>query len=188
MPKSKIFVITGPSAAGEDSIIKGLKKDILFEKIVTTTTRAMRPGETDGIEYNFISKKEFENLLGKDEFYEYTEEDGGNLYGVTKGEIQRVLKLGVPIVWKLEYKGAITAKKLFPENVSTIYLDVPIDIIERRIRARDNASEEYIKGRLEYAKGWYENKDKFDFVVKNEDGKLDKAIESVVNIIKNNLS
>jgi guanylate kinase len=183
MEKSNIFMISGPSGAGEDSILEKLKDSILFEKIITSTTREMRPGESQGDPYYFISKKEFETKIGRNEFYEYAEEDRGNFYGVTKKEIERVLNISKPIIWKLDYKGVLAVKKLFPSAVA-ILIDVPVDVIENRIRRRDNLSEEYIQGRLQYARGWYENRGIFDFFVKNEEGKMDEAVEKIAEIIK----
>jgi len=183
---NNIFIISGPSGAGEDSIIKGLRDIIPFEKIITSTTREMRPGESQGNPYYFITKKKFKAGIGRGKFYEYAEEDRGNLYGVTKKELDRTLNSGSIIIWKLEYQGAITIKKLMPESVA-ILIDIPIDVIEARIRRRDNLSEEYIKGRLAYAQGWYDNKDKFDYLIKNEEGKLDEAIQKVAEIIKKNI-
>ena len=182
MQKSKIFIISGPSAAGEDSIIKGLREVIDFEKIVTSTTRAMRTGDIMGDPYYFISKNEFTAGIESNEFYEYVQQDGGNYYGVTKKEIERAINSGKPVIWKIEYKGAIKAKNLFPDSVA-ILIDVPLEVIEKRIRLRDNPTEEYLQTRLEYAKGWYQNKDKFDYSIKNEDGKLSEAIQEVVKII-----
>lgn len=183
MKKSKIFILSGPSAAGEDSIIRGLEKQIVFEKIITTTTREMRPGESQGNPYYFISKKEFEDGIENNEYYEYARQDRGNLYGVTKKEFERACNTGRPVMWKVDYKGVLTGKKVFSDAIA-ILIDVPIETIESRIRRRDNLSEEYIKGRLEYAQGWYENRDKFDYAIKNEDGKLEDAIQEVAEIIK----
>jgi guanylate kinase len=183
MKKSKIFILSGPSTAGEDSIINGLQKQIAFEKIITTTTREMRPGESQGNPYYFISKEEFGNRIEKNEFYEYAEEDRSNLYGVTKKEFERACNTGRPVIWKIDYKGVITGKKLFPDAIA-ILIDISPETIEKRIRRRDNASEEYIKGRLAYAQGWYDNRDKFDYSIKNEEGKLDEAIQKVADIIR----
>ena len=186
MQKSKIFILSGPSAAGEDSIIEGLKKQIIFEKIITTTTREMRPGESQGYPYYFIPKEDFQRGIKNNEFYEYAEEDRNNFYGVTKKEFERACSTGLPVIWKVDYKGVITGKKLFPEAVA-ILIDVSLETIEKRIRRRDSLSEEYIQERLAYAQGWYDNRDKFDYAIKNEEGKLDEAIQAVKNIIEKNI-
>ena len=183
MNKTNIFILSGPSAAGEDSIIRCLEEQIEIEKIITTTTREMRPRESQGNPYYFISKKEFEDKIKKDDFYEYAEEDRGNLYGVTKKEFERACNIGKPVIWKVDYKGVITGKKVFPDAVA-ILIDVSLETIENRIRRRDSLSEEYIQGRLKYAQGWYANKDKFDYSIKNEEGKLSEAVAEVIAMIK----
>ena len=183
MPKSNIFIISGPSGAGEDSIIEGLKSIFPVERIVTTTTREMRPGEIEGKSYYFISHEEFQKSIAENKFFEHAELDRNNLYGVTFQEIERVEKLDKIILWKIDYKGVLNAKKLLLEVIS-IFIDVPPEVIRQRIKKRDNASEEFIQKRLAYAQGWYDNRDKFNYVVKNEDGKLDEAIQKVAEIIK----
>lgn len=183
MQKSNIFIFTSPSGAGEDTIIGELKKKYSFVRLVNTTTRPIRPGETDGVSYNFLSKEEFLKRVDNDEFFEFVEEDNGHLYGVEKKEIDRIISLGGMIIWKLEYRGAIVAKKAYPEVV-TIFVDVPIEILAERIRKRDNAGEDHVDARIRLAQGWYENRDKFDYCVKNENGKLQEAVNEISKIIE----
>lgn len=186
MDKSKIFIISGPSGAGEDSIIEGLKKFFKIERIITTTTRAMRSGESQGNPYYFISKNEFIKRRNNNEFVEWAEQYNGNLYGVTKAEIERVKNSSNIGTWKIEWKGVITAKKIFPE-IPSIFINAPLDVLENRIRRRDNFSEEYIKERTEYTKEWLKHKDIYDYEVVNEEGKLDEAIKEVKDIIEKNI-
>ena len=146
----------------------------------------MRTGESQGQPYYFISKEEFVEKIQKNEFFEYQLEDNGNFYGITTVEFQRVCDSNKVVLWRLEFEGVIKMKKLFPDAIS-ILIDVPKDVIESRIRKRDNPSEDFIKARLEYADGWYKNKDKFDHAIKNEDGKLNEAIAAVADIIRNHM-
>lgn len=182
---SNIFVISGPSGAGEDSVIRGLRSKIDFDKIVTTTTRAMRPEDSEGVSYYFISKEEFKRGIEENKFFEYALEDNGNYYGGTYAELERVKKSKKPVIWKVDYKGVLNAKKILPE-VKAIFIYVPIEVVESRLRKRGEL-ERTIASRLEYAKGWYENEKSFDFKVVNEDGKLAETIEKVAEIIKGNL-
>jgi guanylate kinase len=178
-----IFIISGPSGAGEDSIIGGLEKLLPIERIVTTSTREMRKGETQGNPYYFISKEEFENRLAKGAFAEHAQQYNGNLYGVTLEELQRVSESGNIGIWKIEYKGVISAKKLFPE-IKAIFITAPdLETLERRIKNRDNASEAYLKERMEYTKEWLKHEDIYDFKVVNADGELDLAIKKVADFI-----
>jgi guanylate kinase len=183
--KSNIFIISGPSGAGEDSIIDGLKKTMPIERIITTTTRKMRLGEKSGREYYFISHNEFNGLIKEKKLFEYAKEYNDNYYGVTYDEIDRVKNSGKIGIWKIEYKGVITAKKLIPGIIS-IFINAPLEVLEKRIRRRDNVTEEFIKNRLEYTKEWLKHLDIYDYVVENEEDRLDKTINLVSEIIKKN--
>ncbi|MDD5464669.1 MAG: guanylate kinase, partial [Candidatus Moranbacteria bacterium] len=94
MHKSNIFIISGPSGAGEDSIIGGLEKLFDVERVITTSTRQMRPGESQANPYYFISKDEFAKKLKSGEFAEHAEQYNGNFYGVSKEELERVKNSG----------------------------------------------------------------------------------------------
>ena len=184
MSKSNIFILSGPSGAGEDSIINGLEKHFSIERIITTTTRDMRPGESQGNPYWFITHEEFLTRREAGEFVEWAEQYNGKLYGVTKEEIERVKNSGKIGTWKIEWKGVVSAKKLFPE-IPAIFITVPdLETLERRIRHRDNVSEEYIKERMEYTKEWMKQADIYDYTIVNADGKLDEAINQAKNIIE----
>jgi guanylate kinase len=187
MLKTNIFIISGPSGAGEDSIIKGLKKRFPIEIIITTTTRQMRKNESQGNPYYFISKEEFEKRKEVGEFAEYAKQYNGNLYGVAKKELERVKKSGKIGIWKIEYRGVMTVKKKYPEIVAIFINAESLDVLESRIRKRDNVSEEYIKERTEYTIEWLKHIDIYDYTVINRNGKLNEAIEGVAKIIENHL-
>lgn len=182
--QNNLYIITSPSGAGEDSIIKGLKELFPLEKIITTTTRAMRAGEVHGRDYYFISKEEFRAGINTDKFFEWAEQDGGNLYGVTFEEINRAKKSDKIIIWKIDYKGVITAKKLMPE-IPIIFINAPLEQLADRIRHRDQVTEEFVQGRLAYAQGWLDNKDIFDYEVMNANGQLTESIQKVAQILQN---
>jgi guanylate kinase len=186
---SNIFIISGPSGAGEDSVISGISKSFPIERIITTTTRPMRVGESQKKPYYFISKEEFEAKVRDDEMAEWAREYNDNLYGVTKKELERVgmsEKIGI---WKIEYKGVITAKKKFP-GIKSIYIAPPsLEILKKRILKRDaNVSKEYLRERMEYTKEWMKHEDIYDYKVINEEGKLDEAVEQVAKIIEANFN
>lgn len=187
MQKSNIFIISGPSGAGEDSIINGLKKYFSLEKILTTTTRDPREGEINGIHYWFTTEKDFIERKNNGDFVEWAEQYNGKLYGVTKQEIERVKNSGKIGIWKIEYKGVITAKEKFPE-IKSIYIAPPsLEILKQRIMRRDNVSEAYVNERMKYTKEWMRHEDIYDYKVVNEENKLDDAIEKVADIIRKNI-
>lgn len=184
MRKSNIFIISGPSGAGEDSIISALEKRMPIERIVTTTTREMRPGESQGNPYYFISKKEFDENLANENFAEHAVQYNGNIYGVTNQELERVEKSGKIGIWKIEYKGVMTVKEKYPE-IKAIFVNAPsLEILEDRIRRRDNVSDEYIQERMKYTKEWLNHTDIYDETVINHEGELEKAVDDVEAIIK----
>lgn len=186
MPTSNIFILSGPSGAGEDSIINGLERQLPIERVITTTTREPRPGESQGRPYYFISREEFESKMRKDEFIEYAQHYNGQFYGVTREELERVRHSGKIGIWKIEYQGVETAKKIFPEMIA-ILVSAPLEELANRIRRRDNASEEYIKERMTYTREWLKHKEIYNHEVINKDGELQKAIAAVAEIIKNNV-
>ncbi|MCD6149394.1 hypothetical protein J7J13_01235 [bacterium] len=184
--KSNVFIISGPSGAGEDSVIKGLKKYLDIERVITTTTREMRPGESQGRPYYFIPKEEFKKGVKNGDFFEWAEEDNNNFYGVTHKEIKRARNSEKIVIWKVDYKGVLNLKKMMPE-IPAILINAPLDIIEKRIRNRGRVSEKFIQKRIKYAQGWTKNKNAFDYSVENEEGKLDETVLKVAKIIKNDL-
>ncbi|MFA6550912.1 MAG: hypothetical protein WCV41_00050 [Patescibacteria group bacterium] len=182
---NKLFIISGPSGAGEDSIITGLKKIMPIERIITTTTRSPRSGESNGDPYYFISPTEFQIGIEQKKFFEYAQEYNDNYYGVTFEEIERVKNSGKIGIWKIEYKGVMTAKKLLP-GITAILINAPLEILEQRIRRRDRVTEEFVAERIRYTEEWLKHKDIYDYEVINEEGKLEEAIQKVAEIITNN--
>lgn len=181
--KTNLFMISGPSGVGQDSVIEGLGEIMPIERVITTSTRPKRPGEADGQPYYFIGREEFLRMIAENKFFEYAEEYNNHLYGATNEEVTRAIKSDKAVIWKVEYKGVMTAKKLMPEVVS-ILITAPLEVVEKRLRARDKgASEEYIQERMAYSQEWYKHKDIYDYEVANEDGQLEEAIEKVREII-----
>lgn len=183
--KSKLFIVSGPSGAGEDSIISRLEIKLSIERVITTTARAPRAGESEGNPYYFLSEDAFEAGIREQKFLEYTRQYNGNLYGVTFDEIERVRNSGKIGIWKIEWKGVIAAKKLFPDIVA-IFVTVPsLDILEARIRRRDShVTDAYIAERMDYTREWLRHTDIYDYTVVNEEGRLDDAVQQTLDIIQ----
>jgi guanylate kinase len=178
-----IVIISGPSGAGEDSIIKAVLKILPAEKIVSTTTRKMRAEDEEGVTYYFVSKEEFKKGIANNQYTEYAKEYNDNYYGVTEKELLRVARSAKIGIWKIEYKGVITAKKLFPQ-IKAIFISAPIEDLKRRIKKRDNLPNAYLEERMAYTKEWLKHKDIYDYELKNSDGNLEKAIADCKKILK----
>jgi len=184
MELRNIVIISGPSGAGEDSIIDGLAKHTRVNRVITTTTREKRPGESDGNPYYFISKEEFEKKVAGNEFIEWAQQYNGNLYGVTRSELERVNSLPGIGTWKIEYKGVISAKKLFPEIRAIFVMAESLDILAERIRSRSHVTEDYIRERMDYTKEWLQHENIYDYKVINKQGHLEGAVDEVMEILK----
>ena len=180
--KNNLFIISGPSGAGEDSIIEGLKKFLPIERVVTTTTRKKRSDVFAEDPYYFISKEEFKKGIAENRFFEYAQEYNDQFYGVTNKEIERVIECNKIGIWKIEYKGVMTIKKLMPEVIAILITTASLDVLKQRILSR-GASEKFVEERMIYTKEWLKHKDIYDYEVVNCEGKLDEAVEEVKGII-----
>ena len=184
--KNNIFIISGPSGAGEDSIIEGLRKTLPIERLITTTTRKMRPSDKQGKPYFFISKEKFLQGVKNKNFLEYAKEYNNNYYGITHKEINRIKNSNKIGILKIEYKGVMAVKKIMPK-IKSILINAPLKIMAKRIKRRDNTTDEYVQERMEYTKEWLKYRDIYDYEVINEENKLNKAIKDVAQIIKTNI-
>lgn len=179
-----LYIISGPSGSGQDSVIEGLEKLLPLERIITTTTRLKRNGESDGHPYHFVSKEVFEKGLKEEKFLEYACHYNNEYYGVTFDEVKRVQNSGKRGIWKVDYQGVKNIKKIFPE-IKAILITAPPDVLEMRIRRRDPyRSEESLAERMSYSKEYLTHVNLYDFVVENQENKLNEAIQKVFSIIQ----
>ena len=184
MALDNVVIISGASGAGEDSAIEGLRSYTQVNRVITTSTRDMRPGESDGSPYYFISKEAFEEKLDRGEMVEWAKQYNGNLYGVTKAELERVNALPGVGIWKIEYQGVMSAQKLYPDILSIFIMAESLDVLADRIRSRGSVSEEFIQERMEYTKEWLKHEDIYDYKVINYQGKLDETVKEIAQILK----
>lgn len=184
---STLFVITGPSGAGKDSVIEAARQSgQTFGTIVTTSSREMRKGEAEGEPYHFISRADFQQNIDTNQLVEWAEVYG-NLYGSTRSEVERALQTGDPIIVKVDPQGARTFKQLYPEAVTIFIMPPTFEYLEKRLINRATDAPEIIKKRLELAKKELQNLLDWDFLVINEEGKLEDAAKEVVDIIQERL-
>lgn len=184
MPYRNLFIVSGPAGSGKDSVIEALAAERAVERVVTTTTRAPREGERDGHPYYFVDKERFEELIRSGNLLEYSVNENDQYYGVTREEVDRVAGSDRMGIWKMDWKGVVSAKKLFPD-IKAVFITAPLPVLEARLRLRDGAShdERYFAERMAYTREWLRHTDIYDFTVVNEDGRLDETVRQVAGYI-----
>lgn len=182
MDKKNIFVVSGPSGSGKNTVYDGIKALLPdIAQTVSATTRAPRDGEQDGVDYYFISEEQFKKSIDLGEFIEYVKYEK-NYYGTLKSEISRLTALGKTIVLIIEVNGALKFKELFPESVSLFIVPPSVEELKRRITKRGQNTPEELQKRIQIAEFEMSLKDEYDFCVVNDD--INDCINKVYNIIK----
>lgn len=184
MDYSRLFIISGPSGSGQDAVIEGLQGHFPIERVITSTTRPMRSSEAEGLPYHFIDRDAFIRRIDEHSFVEWAKEYNDEYYGVEFSELERVVATGRIAIWKMEWQGVITAKKLFP-GIKAILVFAQPEILEARLKRRDNPSEEYLRERMRFTQEFLSHRNIYDFEVENKENCLDKTVDKVASFIRN---
>ncbi|MEQ1663502.1 MAG: guanylate kinase [Thiobacillus sp.] len=164
-----LYIVSAPSGAGKTSLVKALlKADPGIQLSVSYTTRAPRPGETDGRDYHFVSRERFESLLAQGEFLEHAEVYG-NFYGTSKGSIARNLADGRDVLLEIDWQGAAQVKQYFTHATSIFILPPSFNALRTRLTGRGQDSAEIIEGRLAAAASDVAHAEAFDYIIVNDD-------------------
>ena len=167
--KGKLFVISGPSGAGKSTVVfKAMngRDDLCFSTSVTT--RAPRPGETDGKEYFFVDHARFLDMVKKDELLEHAEYVS-NFYGTPRAYVEEQMASGKNVLLDIEVKGARQVHEKMPEAVMIFVVPPSLQELERRLRGRGTDSGEAIEGRLIRARQEYAEADFYHYLLINDD-------------------
>ncbi len=177
MSQPGILIVSGPSGSGKGTVIGSLPKN--YKKAVSVTTRTPRPGETEGIDYFFISKERFQELLSSDNILEYNYYDG-NYYGTPRSEITNTLCSGRNVICDVDVNGAMHIKKAYPEAV-LVFLMPPDEATQiARLRGRNTNSEASIAARIAQTKVEFEFIPKFQCVIINEDNQIETTVNALI--------
>ena len=177
----KLIVITGPSGVGKGTLVNLLLQHHPKLKLsVSATTRPPRPGEKEGVNYFFLSKKDFETAILNQELLEWAEY-AGNYYGTPKAPVVEQIVQGNYIILEIELAGARTIADIFPEALRIFILPPSIAELEQRIRSRGTNTEASIAERLEIAQQEIAAQDEFDVQIVNDN--LEKALAGLEAVI-----
>jgi guanylate kinase len=179
---TSVFIISAPSGSGKSTLVHRLLASdpgLLFS--ISYTTRSPRPTETNGIDYNFISRKDFEARLARGEFLEYAEVFG-NYYGTNRETFESAIHQGKDLVLDIDVQGARQLKVAIPEAISIFVLPPSRDILEQRLRSRSQDSEEVIQRRLRGAAEEVRNYSQYDYVLIN--WKIEEASALLASIVE----
>ena len=180
-----VFVVTGPSGAGKGTLEKALlDRRADLELAVSATTRERRPSEQDGREYRFLGPEEFDRRVEAGDFLEWVPYVG-HKYGTLRSEIDRIAAAGRVPLLDLEIEGALNVRDTVPGAV-TVFVDAPLDELERRLRERATESTGQIGERLELAREQKTRAGDFNYVVENRD--LGRAVEELLAIVDRELA
>lgn len=181
MNKGMLIVVSGPSGCGKGTVLAEiLKSDKIFYS-VSATTRSPRPGETDGVNYYFLTKEKFEKLIEEDGMLEYASYCG-NYYGTPKKPVEDMLEKGKHVILEIEVQGAMKVMEKCPEAVFVFILPPSLKELERRLNKRGTEAEDIIKKRLSEAAGEIKQAHKYNYAVIN--GELEKAVDDLKAIIR----
>ena len=176
-----LFIVSAPSGAGKTSLVAALlASNRQISLSISYTTRAPRPGETDGKEYHFISRDKFLLITQQGDFLE-SAEVYGNLYGTSQSWIEQELAVGRDILLEIDWQGAAQVRKLMPRAISIFILPPSLQALESRLNGRGQDSAEVIARRLHAAQEDISHVSEFDYVIIND--KLDEALRQLEAVV-----
>ena len=179
-----LVVISGPSGVGKDAVLERMRaSDVPYHFAVTATARPKRDNEIDGVDYIFVERDEFQDMIRNDELLEWAEVYG-NPYGVPKSPVREALARGQDVILKIDVQGGDNIRRLVPGAVYVFLAPPDMAELERRLTQRRTESTETLKVRMETAAREMEEAAKYDYVVVNRTGQIDEAVEEINAIIR----
>jgi guanylate kinase len=180
--KGTLYIVSAPSGAGKTSLLaKLLEQSSTLCLSISHTTRPIRPGETDGVNYHFTDRASFVRLVEQGRFLEHAEVFG-NLYGTSADWVSMTLKSGMDVILEIDWQGAQQIRRLVPETVSIFILPPSLPVLAERLRARGQDDEKVIAQRLAGARDEISHYGEYDYLVVNDD--FERALADMAAIIR----
>lgn len=176
-----LFVISAPSGTGKTTLVERLVREVPNLTMSRSyTSRARRPGETDRVDYNFVSRAHFETMIADGDFLEWADVFG-NLYGTGAADTEQHLANGRDLVLVIDVQGARKVRQRGIETITVFLLPPSLTVLEQRLRQRSKDSEEAIRRRLEVARAEVSAFKEYDYLVVNDE--VDSCLERLYGIV-----
>lgn len=174
-----LFVLSAPSGTGKDTVIRSAQEQGAdFHVVASVTTRAPRPGESEGNPYHFVSKERFEEMVGKDELLEFANVHG-NWYGQPRRAIRENLQAGRDVLLKIDVKGAATIRDKVPQAIFIFLVPESLEELAARLSNRNTETPEELRRRLEDARNELAEQHWYDYLIPNRQGHLQEAVDAL---------
>lgn len=178
----KLFTVSAPSGAGKTSLVNALvEKQAGVSISVSHTTRPMRPGEVDGVNYNFVDKAKFEQMIEAGDFLEHAEVFG-NFYGTSASWVQNTLSVGTSVILEIDWQGAQQVRALMPDTQGIFILPPSREVLRERLTNRGQDADSVIDARMAEAKAEISHYGDADYLIINDD--FDTALSELEDIIQ----
>lgn len=182
MSKGVLVVVSGPSGCGKGTVLAHLMSDESFCYSVSATTRSPRVGETDGVNYFFLSREQFEQKIKDGLLLEYAEYCG-NLYGTPRAYVEECLQNGKNVVLEIETEGAFNVKAAMPQAFLVFIAPPDMQTLEERLRGRGTEDGETVNRRLTRARAEMALADKYDITIVNKQGFAEDAARQIYEAV-----
>ena len=177
-----LFVISAPSGAGKTSLVSEmLRQDSRLGVSVSHTTRPMREGEQDGVNYHFVSRDEFEAMIARGDFLEHADVFG-NYYGTSQVWVRETLATGQDVILEIDWQGAKQVRRLIPECVSVFIVPPSAEVLRQRLVGRGTDAADVVERRLAEAEEECRHAVEFDYLVVNDD--FSTALADLLAIVR----
>ena len=181
--KPSLFILSGPSGVGKDAVLHKLKETSLpLKYVVTMTTRPRREREQDNIDYIFVSKAYFQDLIDNNGLLEHANVYG-NMYGVPRNQVEEALENGQDVIVKVDVQGVDNIKRIKPDSISIFLMPSSLSELAQRLKQRRTESPETLELRIKTASKEMEKLSEFDYAVMNQRNEIDKAVSEIRSII-----